>query len=352
MTTYSLSSYVTALELAKHEGNTELLPLINALSQRVDWFKVCNWLECNDGTGHEGTREFSQPTGSWRAYNEGIAAEAPTSENFREPTGMLDGYFKADAALLRHRKNPGAIRARMLGQYMAGMLKTFMTTIIYGRRAVDGKRPQGLTYRSDYNALSSAYVHDNAGGAASATANKTSLWIIGFGDDKTSLIYPQNDAPGSLVGVPDPDVQGMGIRIKALPDDMVRDAGGTNEFLAVRNYLECHFGLCIADARYVQRVCNISTSNIDGVDDFSFDENVLIDALEAMPDLDNAAIFVNHTLRAQIRKRCNEKNNVFHTADFPFGKNIPAVDNVPILVIGSNDSGVSGGIVNTEATVT
>ena len=70
-----------------------------------------------------------------------------------------------------------------------------------------------------------------------------------------------------------------------------------------------------------------------------------------MPDTNNAAIFCNKTVRAQIRQRANEKNNVFHMADFPFGKNIPAVDNIPILVMDSNDPGLTGGIVNTEATV-
>jgi len=353
----ALSSYVTAVELAQHDGQEGLLPLINMLSQRMDLFKVAHVMECNDGTGHEGIMEFSQPTGTWRAYNEGIVAHAPTSEPFREPTAMLDDYFKADLALLQHQKNGDAKRARMLGQFVAGMMKTFMTTIFYGDRSADGKRPNGVTLRSNWNTLSSGYVHDNAGGAASVTANKTSMYLIGFGEDKFSIIYPRNDAPGSLEGMPDPEIQGMGIRIKNLPDDMVRDSGGTNEFLAARNYCQCHFGICIADARYLQRICNISTSNIDGVDDFSFDEEYLIDALEAMPDLENAAIFGNHTLRAQIRKRCNEKGNIFHTADFPFGKNIPAVDNVPILVCGENDpsnygSATAGGIRNTEATVT
>jgi hypothetical protein len=80
------------------------------------------------------------------------------------------------------------------------------------------------------------------------------------------------------------------------------------------------------DARYVQRMCNISTSNIDQIDDFSFNQEVLITMLHAMPDLNNAV------------------GNVFHMAEDPFGKWVPHVRQVPIHI---NER-----IVDTEATVT
>ena len=354
MATHALASYVTMLEMLKHDGmDGRLLPLINSLAQRIDILKVAHVMEANDGTGHEGVREFSHPTGSWRAYNEGIAAEASFSEPYREPCAMLDGKWHADLALLMHSKNPGEKRLRMIGQYIAGMMKTFATAVLYGERSADGKRINGITARAAYNTLSSARVHDNAAGDASVTANKTSIYLMGFGEEKCSIIYPNNDAPGQIDGsYPDPNVQGMGVKVVALPDGYVTDIGGTNEFLAARNYLMLHFGFVVNDERYLQRQCNISTSNIDGVDDFSFDENVMIDMLTAMPDLDNAAMFCNKTISAQLRKRVNEKGNIFHTIDTPFGKNVLAVDNVPILQMAPSDTGLSGGIVNTEATVT
>ena len=354
MAEYSLANYVTKLELMKHDGpGNSLLPMINSLSQRIDLLKVAYWQEANDGTGHKGIREFSQPAGSWRGYNEGVAVEVPSSVNFREPTGMLASRCQADMSLMRHSKNPGEKRMRMMGQFSAGMLKTFATTILYGDRSVDGKRPNGIMSRTPYNSLSSARVHDNAGGAASVTANKTSILIIGFGPEKVSLIHPANDAPGSVdANHPDPDMSGAGIRITDLGPDLVKDPGGTNEFYAARSWIEFHWGIAIEDERYIQRICNISTSNIDGVDDFSFDYKVMNTALEAMPDHDGACILVNKTLRTQMRNAMAEKSNVFHTADFPWGKNQLAYDNIPVLLMSPTDTGLAGGLVNTEATVT
>lgn len=349
MTTYALSTYVTALELSKHIHEGKLLPLIQTLSQQMEMFGDAHWEMCNDGTGHVGVTEYYQPTGSWRAYNEGVAAEASISAEFREVTSMLDGRFHSDRALLMHKARgdggrAAVLRARLIGQYMVGMLKTLQTSLLYGTRS-DGKSPRGLTQRADYNTLSSAYVHDNADGAASATANKTSLWLIGWGSQKYHWIYPQGDAPaGGNIDQPGSSIEGLGVKIDAVPDDLVDDVGGTNQYMAVRNWLELHIGHAIEDARYVQRQCNISTSNIDGVDDFSFDEEVLIDMLETMPELENAVMYCNKTLRAQIRKRINEKGNVWHTVTDPFGRKVPGIDNIPLHIIER--------ITSTEATVT
>ena len=350
MTTFALGEHVTALELSKHIHEGALLPLIQALSQEMEMFGDVHMEPANDGLGHIGTTEFSQPEGTFRAFNEGIATEVPSSAEFREPLVMLDGRFKADRALLIKKARgdsglAGQLRARMIGQYMVGMLKNLQDEIIYGTRAT-GKSPKGIEMRSDYNALSSSYVHDNAGGAASATENKTSLFLIGHGPEKYSWIYPKNEAPGGgSISQPGSPLSGLGVTVEALPDDWVLDASGTanREFMAVRNNLSLHVSHAIMDARYVQRMVNISTTNIDGVDDFSFDEKVLIDMLETMPDLNNAVMYCNKTLRAQIRKRINEKGNVWHPVTDPFGRVVPGIDDIPLHIIEN--------ITNTEARV-
>jgi len=282
-------------------------------------------------------------------FNEGVESEAPISAEFREPTAMMNSIFKADRAMLwRKAKGKGdkaaMLRSRMLGQFTAGMLKTISTSLLYGTRS-DGKSPRGIMQRSDYNALTSEYVHDNAGGAASATANKTSLLILGHGPQKYHWIYPEGIAPpdGTLTQ-PGKAITGFGIRNDPLPDDLVTDVGGTKEYLAVRNWMTADVGHAIEDARYVQRVCNISTSSIDGVDDFDIDEKVIIRAIHKLPDRENAVIYCNGTLGAQIDVRASEKGNVFHMAKDPFGVYVPHIRDLPIHTWDS--------IVDTEATVT
>lgn len=351
MTTFNLGEHLTALQISINlDPKGAIIPLIQSLSEENEMFGDAHFEACNDGSGHMGTTELSQPTGTYRAFNEGIATEVPTFAEFREPMVMLDGRFKADRALLlkKARGDRGVaaeLRARMINQYMVGMLKNHMTQLLYGTRA-DGKSPLGITKRSDYNAISSAYVHDNAGGAASSTVNKTSLFLIGWGPEKYTWIYSQNEAPaGGSIDQPGTPITGVGVTVEALDDDWVDDAIGNanRKFTAVRNNLSLHISHAVMDARYIQRMCNISTSGIDGVDDFGFDEKVLIDMLESMPDHKNAVMYCNKTLRAQIRKRISEKGNVWHTVTDPFGRKVPGIDDIPLHIIEK--------ITNTEATV-
>ncbi len=351
MTTYNLGQYVSALEVSKHGGEAgPLTPLILALSQVMEMFGDANMEVTNDGDGHKGLQQSSQPTGTYRGYNQGIASEASSSVGFREPLVMLDGRLEVDRAMLMKRagNNKGKAReifARFVTDYMVGMLKTFQTSVFYGTRA-DAKSPRGLTQRSDWNALSSAYVYDNAGGNASATANKASLWLIGWGPDKYTWIHGGDDAPATAnIEQPEKAITGVGITVESLRDELVADASGdpTLQFMAVRDYLMLHVSHAIMDARYVRRLANISMTNIDGVDDFSFDEEPLIDMLEDIPDLQNAVMYCNKPLRAQIRKRINVKGNVWHTVTDPFGRQVPGIDNMPLHIVER--------LTSTEATV-
>ena len=332
MAEIDLTSFISLIDLAHREHKDKLLPLINLLGQRLDIIADASWQECNDGTSHKGNLASTEPTGTYRAYDEGIGAEAGTSTPYEEPTAMLDGIQKVDVKKIQHRANPLAVLAQYVGQYLAGMSKTFVNAIFEGDRLTDGKRINGINSRANYNTLSSEFVYDNSGGNASVTANKTSMYLIGWGNDlKVSMIYPNNDAPGAF-NLENPSVSGLGIRIKDLGEILTQDSNSL-DFLAFVTYLEAHFGLAIHDERYVRRVANISTTNIDGVDDFSFDENYMIDAMNDIPDLENAFWYVPRIIRGQIRKRVNEKGNVFHRMEDPFGKNVEAIDGVPIRMV-------------------
>ena len=336
MTTYSLSTYVTALELARQmDPKGALVPLIQSLSVLIPIFADVHMEECNDGSGHNVTTEYYQPVGQWRMFNEGVDTEAPITADFREPTAMINSIFETDRAMLfRKAKGDGAkaamLRSRMLSQFYAGMLKTISTSMLYGTRT-DGKSPRGLFVRSDLNSLSSAYVHDNAGGAASATENKSSLLLIGHGSQKYHWIYPEGIAPPSdTITQPGAAITGFGIRNDPLPDGLAYDVGGSKRFLAVRNWLTADVGHAVEDARYVQRIVNISNTGIDGIDDFGFDEEVAIDAVAAMPDIENSTWYCNKGIQAQIRKRNNNKGNVFYKPEEPNAPEVLRLCGIPV----------------------
>lgn len=332
MAELDLTTYTTIMELNNREHKGKVLPLINVLAKKLDIIKYASWMECNDGTSHKDNRAATEPTGTERAYDEGIPQESPTSEPYEEPTCMLDGYMKVDARKMLHRKNPGILRMQMVGQYMAGMSKTFINRVFYGDRSTDGKRINGISTRTDYNTLSSPYVIDNAGGNASVTQNKTSIYVIGFGDEKVSFIYPDNDAPNPNSKMDDPTSSIAGIKIKDFGERIVYD-GNNKPYPGLETWLELHFGLAIHHPGYIIRIANISCTNIDGIDDFGFDEHSIIDALNLMPDTDNAVICVPRVVRAQMRKRTSDKPNLWNTFTDPFGKNVAAIDNVPIALV-------------------
>lgn len=336
MTTYSLSTYTTAMELARQlDSKGALVPLIQSLSVLIPIFGDVHMEECNDGSGHNVTTEYYQPIGQWRMFNEGVETESPITADFREPTAMMNSIFEADKAAIMHKaKGVGAVaamlRSRMLSQFYAGMLKTISTSLLYGTR-VDGKSPRGLFVRSNFNSLSSAYVHDNAGGAASGTANKSSLLLIGHGKMKYHWIYPTGIAPPSgTLTQPGAPITGLGIRNDPLPDGLAEDVNGSKRFLAVRNWLSVEVGQAVEDARYVQRIVNISNTGIDGIDDFGFDEEVAIDAIAAMPDIENAVWYCNKGIQAQIRKRNNVKGNVYYKPEEPNAPEVLRLCGIPV----------------------
>lgn len=328
MAAIALGTTLTLAELVRREDpNGRLADIVNTLSQVNAIVPDATWLECNNGTYHEDTRRASEPSGSERAYDMGVAKEAGVTEKVTEPTCMLDGLSEVDVAKIRHTPDPAGTRSQEDAFFLDGMSKTLASRLFDANRATAPLRIYGINNRSDYNTLSSDYVYDNAGGNASATANKTSAYIIQWGAKMVNLIYPRNDAPqgGNLP-----------VRMDDYGKQMIQDAGtATRKYPAYQTWFEIHFGLFIHDPRCIKRIVNISTTNIDGVDDFAFDEDVLIDAYN---DLEyngkGAVIYCNRTVFAQIQKRANAKGNANYDQQIegegPFAKKVIRFWGIPV----------------------
>ena len=221
------------------------------------------------------------------------------------------------------------------------MFKTHVSRIFNSNRATSPLQINGINNRSDYNALSSDYVYDNAGGNASATANKTSIYLIQFGEGMVTFLFPRNDSIGNTMGMP--------ISLQDFGEDIIADSVvSTKKYPAWRTWFEIHFGLGIHDPRTIKRIVNISTSNIDGVDDFSFDEDLLIDATNDFEHGGRGAVIVcNRTIKAQMQKRANEKGNAQYTQDMEgdgvFARKVLRFWGIPIAEVAQ--------ITNTQATV-
>ena len=92
MTTSALTStYLTLLDWAKREmpggGIDEIIEVL-ATSNPI--IADANVMEGNLPTGHRTTQRSSDPTGSWRLLNKGVAAEKSTTEQITDLCGILE----------------------------------------------------------------------------------------------------------------------------------------------------------------------------------------------------------------------------------------------------------------------
>lgn len=345
MSVHTMGSDMTLSEMVRRENpDGSLAELVDVISKENPIMQDARVTECNNGTSHKAVRVATKPGGAERGYNSGVSKEAAVTETIIEPTCMLDGMSQIDDALLRHSPDKLAARLQEDQLFLSGMEETRANRLFnndsggtdVGDRATYPLRINGFPFRSDYNALSSAHVIDNAGGNASVTANKMSIWLIQWGFRKVNLIFPRNDAlPGGQYGIKMEDYG------KVLVDD---DA--SKKYPAWQTWFESHFGLFIWDPRCVKRIVNISSSNIDGIDDVSFDEAKLIEAYMKMKyQRQGIVIYTNETVLTQMWKRVNDKSNVnFHPGKDPFGNPIMMFQNAPIRQLDA--------LGTTEATIT
>jgi len=331
MSVHVMGSDMTLSEMVRRENpDGSMADLIDVISKESPILMDAKVTECNNGTSHEATRIATKPSGSERGYNSGVSKEAGVTEKVTEPTCMLDGLSQIDDALLRH--SPDQLASRMSEDrlFLSGMEDTRADRLFnddYGSTTVGDRstyplRINGFPFRSDYNTLSSSHVYDNAGGNASVTANKMSIWLVQWGMHKCNLIVPRNDTMGDGE---------FGVKMEDFGKEIVTD-DASKSFPAWQTWFETHFGLFIWDPRCVKRICNISNTNVDGVDDFSFNEDYLIEAYMSMKyNRQGITIYASESVLTQMWIRGKDKSNVYFRNDKDqFGQPMTYFLNAPI----------------------
>ncbi len=345
MATYAFGTNLTIAELIRREApDGTLAMLIDVLNEQNRILEDITWIECNSGTYHESTRTASEPTGRERAYDEGVNPEAGVTEVIVEPTCMLNGLSEVDVMKFRHSADPGAARLEEDGFFLRGMTKTFVSRLFDGDRSTDPRQITGINNRSLYSNLQTTEteVFDNAGGNASSTANKTSIYCIQWGNKKVDLIYPRND-PNKMTE------DTLPIKMEDFGRTIQTDVGGTQKRPVFQTWFSNDFGIFIHDYRTIKRVVNISTTNIDGVDDFGFSEVPLIRLWNQLQYGGAGAVFYcNRAVLTQATERANEKGNAWFTMDTegegPFAGPVTRFMGIPFKLVEQ--------ITNTQATIT
>jgi hypothetical protein len=353
MATLSVGTDLTVAELIRRqEPDGSMAQMIDMLTQENRILEDITWIECNNGTYYEGTRTVAEPTGQERGYDEGVTKEAGRTEKVLEPTCMLNGISEVDAKKLKHHTARGATeeQARLNEDmfFLKGMTKTFVSRLFDGSVTDDPRRINGINSRSDYNTLQTAgsetRVFDNAGGNCADASIFTSIYIVQWGDRKVDCIYPVNDPQSGNKNLP--------IGMEDFGKSIINQSGTseTKKYPAWQTWFDLSFGLMIHDPRCIKRIANIAVGHADdGTNYFSFDENVLSDAVAELEyGGAGAVIYANKAIFKQMQRRANDKGNAWFTQESegegPFARPVLRYQGIQIKRVDQ--------IANTQADVT
>jgi hypothetical protein len=315
------NTYLTLLDYAKREapggGIDEVIEVLAASNPVI---ADANVMEGNLPTGHRSTQRTTQPSGTWRLLNYGVAAEKSTTKQVTDLCGILEAYSKLDVDVAALNGNEAAFRASEDNAFIAGMNSTVATALFYGDQGTVPETIHGLAPR--YNLTTGDYASQivNAGGTGS---DNTSIWIITWGPQTCTLIYPK----GSKAG----------LQIEDMGKQLVTDSAGLL-YTAYVTKFQWKLGLCLRDYRYVIRICNIDVSDLttdaaSGADLLDY----LVDAYYARPTVDlgnmgKTFIYCNKTVAKFLHKQAQSRANVNLTIDQPAGKPQVSFLDAPIHV--------------------
>ena len=188
------NTYLTLLDYAKREkpggGIDEIIEVLAASNPVV---ADANVMEGNLPTGHRATQRSTQPSGSWRMLNYGVAPEKSTTKQVTDTCGILEAYSKLDVDVAKLNGDEAAFRASEDNAFITGLNSTAATALFYGNEGTDPEQFQGLSPR--YNLTTGDYSSQiiNASGAGS---DNTSMWFVTWGPKTCTLIYPKGSKAG------------------------------------------------------------------------------------------------------------------------------------------------------------
>jgi hypothetical protein len=287
-------SQMTLIELAKrHDPKGETASIVESLTADNEIMNDIPYFEANDRTSHLMVRRISQPSGSWRQLNKGVAKEASKTQEVRETVGMLESYAEADKALVDMATNPDSFRNSENMAFLEGMSQTMATAIFYANVTTDPEKFDGFATRMPGLAASTNVI-----GQGGTGSDLTSIYIINFAPKKAYGLYPKGH---KTVGVEHQDLgQHTSVDGSGLMHEVLRDWFGVK------------MGLAVEDDRCIARLANIESAGASN----TFDEDNLITLLNRLPQSGRGAkLYVNDTIITQMEIKLKDKNNVYYTAN-------------------------------------
>jgi len=272
------TSFTTLADWAKRQDpKGGIADVIEVLAETNPILQDANVMEGNLVTGHRSTRRTTQPSGTWRQLNQGVAETKSTTTQVDDGCGMLEAYSAVDVALANLNATPAAFRASEDNAFSQGLSEDAVDAIIYGNSGQDPEQPHGLAPR--YNSTT--------------------------GDTGGEL--PWDDA-------------------------------SSNPYQAYVTHFQWYLGLAVPDYRYNIRICNIDVSELttSGATGADLLEK-MVTAFYARPTVALGTMtrtywYCNKTVAEYLHHQASNKSNVNLTIDNPAGMPVVRFLGAPVRV--------------------
>lgn len=327
------SGHGTLIDIANAlDPNGNIAVVAELLNQSNEVIQDINFIEGNLPTGHKSVVRTGLPTVIMRKFYQGTPATKSLRATVTDTTGMAEARMEIDRDLAELGGNAAAYRASDALSYVEAMGQKFSTQIFYGDNVADPDGILGLAPR--YSSLS-AQTGANILSAGGAGSDNTSVWLVVWGANSITGIYPK----GSKAGLVHED-QGI---------QPAYDANN-NVYDAYRDKWQWKFGLTVRDWRYAVRIANIDVSDLKAFTGTQVDTAatylpyLMAEALNKIPSMGmgRACFYANRTVKGMMAVQGVKRLGGFMTvaqAANQFGNVAPG------SVAGSG-TGISGGMVN------
>ncbi len=324
MSTVGMRS-LTLADYAKRLGpDKQIGRVMEILEQSNEILDDAMFLEANNVTSHRTVIRTGLPESYWRSINRGVPKAKSRTTQVDDRIGILETWSVVDSALAELNGQQADFLLSEERAFLESMNQEVARTIFYGDTADNVAAFQGLSSR--YNTLDAARAEDamNVVDAGGTGPNCTSAWLCVWGDLSLHMIYPKGTTSGlrrEYLG-----------RCPIVDDD-------ANEYMGYKTNYSWSLGLCVRDWRYVVRVANIDTAQLDALmsgGSPAASGNALvrcmIKAHNLIPNirLGRPAWYMNRNVKTLLDLMAAEKTNVNLTMANFAGETVTAFKGVPI----------------------
>ena len=296
------TTYSTLVDVSRRlDPNGSIASVAEIIQQYNEMLDDIPWVEGNLPTGHQFTVRTSKPTPSFRLLNQGVVPAKSTTGQLAEACAILEARSHIDVDVANLNGNTAAFRLSEDTAFIQGMSDKFADTLINGDTSVDPEAFNGLATR--YFSLNTTYTtYANIIDAGGTGADNTSIWLVGWANDKVFGIYPK----GSKAGLTHEDRGIQDILVNATTNAWMR---------AYVSWFQWKCGICIRDWRYVIRIPNIDISNLETASDTTDTSANILKymsmALDKLPSDSNArpVFYMNERVRSMLRVKYLDKGN-------------------------------------------